>query len=826
MKRKSILFLLLMVGICNALVAQSLTTQKEYYDSWHFYLKNQWTELRDGTWHGTFKHYTRDGELEESRVYDHGTITSCTHYFQDGTKSLTGKVIGPFVEEGYTYHDWPVVSHYFTNFTCYGNKGEIVKSYTLQEVSDKSHCDITHPKNYVVKSFSEDDLTYSYSSNGLVDLNINGDDKIRLKYDPKNKKLTILSASMTLVYSRYENDRPKVNMVAKVNFNGSTLTIQPVKNKNSGFFYKGKLYALDKTITCKIPSKTGNYDLKDFFYWYRSPRLHDPWGGTRYITLDRFAELFCETEMVSNLPILDILEIPESFVKQLKCVGVVALFPNYPEPTIMELSSTQGDTTIWKSRVYDDHKLTLTLYNDEVLSISRTVGSNEYKSTIAKGILEDDILKVELIEGKRVYYYDSGSYRTSGRITEEGKFEDHKLVEGRLTKKYNGENDVYVYEGKFESIFANSHPSLKEGKVTYGNTIEEGEFDSHSRLKNGKRTKGNRIEEGHFSSDGSLLWGVIQVFESGEDNEIEHTLWHKHGETITKKVVTYTDGSIYSLSGEFIPNRQDQEQELEKGEIEITLAGGRDLEIFRFHSSNIPLNLKSFKCSVPSNTVRMEKTNGDVFEGEIPDELLYSIIGEFIESRSSVKVIKGKYTTAQGNMLEGTFKKRDLLYKGLDPSLLISGSADFITEFGRYTGGYAKGKAEGDGKIIIDDLGELIGTFAGDKISKDAVCTVDFKLPTGDTFKGQMLGGKAHGYCELRFANGDYYIGKFENGKFSGTGDVRYTHSKGVYEGKVKDFVCQYDTPQDKKALKEIKAPKMPKIILPSKVGEMYVIIE
>jgi hypothetical protein len=172
-------------------------------------------------------------------------------------------------------------------------------------------------------------------------------------------------------------------------------------------------------------------------------------------------------------------------------------------------------------------------------------------------------------------------------------------------------------------------------------------------------------------------------------------------------------------------------------------------------------------------------------------------------------------------MLEGTFKKRDILYKGLDPRLHISGSAEFATEFGRYTGGYAKGKAEGAGKIIIDDLGELIGTFAGDKISKDAVCTVDFKLPTGDTFKGQMLGGKAHGHCELRFANGDYYIGEFANGKFSGTGDVRYTHSKGAFEGKVKDFVCQYDTPQDKKALKKIKAPKMPKITLPSKVGKM-----
>ena len=86
-----------------------------------------------------------------------------------------------------------------------------------------------------------------------------------------------------------------------------------------------------------------------------------------------------------------------------------------------------------------------------------------------------------------------------------------------------------------------------------------------------------------------------------------------------------------------------------------------------------------------------------------------------------------------------------------------------------------------------------------------------------------MLGGKISGYGELRFANGDYYIGEFVEGKFSGTGNVRYTHKKGVYEGNVNNFVCQYDTPQDKKALKKIKNPKVPKIQIPGKVGKMIV---
>jgi hypothetical protein len=60
----------------------------------------------------------------------------------------------------------------------------------------------------------------------------------------------------------------------------------------------------------------------------------------------------------------------------------------------------------------------------------------------------------------------------------------------------------------------------------------------------------------------------------------------------------------------------------------------------------------------------------------------------------------------------------------------------------------------------------------------------------------------------------------YYNTSAEGTGTVRYTHSKGVFEGKVENFVCQYDTPQEKNALKKINAPKVPKVKLPSKVGK------
>jgi hypothetical protein len=463
---------------------------------------------------------------------------------------------------------------------------------------------------------------------------------------------------------------------------------------------------------------------------------------------------------------------------------------------------------------FKDDRCSATVKNGKIIAFSNiSENPHHFVPTLFEVALgEDGYLKIIMKEG---------ATRPKDNVLLEGKYVDFELVEGRKTTTsedyYNRLNIVEVEEGEFAN----------------GNLIQGLKRITKTSQRNDNRKESETTYEGTFR-DGSLINGTEAYKESGKyivntlNNKalVQREITHSNGSKVRMKGVIKEVPVKYQVwNGSYYETKTENEIQLLSGDLEIDLTGGEDLYIKRVFS-DVNLNAKTFKCSIPSNKICLVKKNGDRFEGVIPDELLNSLVGEYIEHKSSVQVIKGKYTTAGVNMLEGTFKKRDILYKGLDPRLHISGSADFATEFGRYTGGYAKGKAEGAGKIIIDDLGELIGTFAGDKISKDAICTVDFKLPTGDTFKGQMLGGKAHGHCELRFANGDYYIGEFANGKFSGTGDVRYTHSTGVYEGKVKDFVCQYDTPQDKKALKKIKAPKMPKIALPSKVGEMYVIIE
>ena len=175
---------------------------------------------------------------------------------------------------------------------------------------------------------------------------------------------------------------------------------------------------------------------------------------------------------------------------------------------------------------------------------------------------------------------------------------------------------------------------------------------------------------------------------------------------------------------------------------------------------------------------------------------------------------------ANGNVFVGKFDRYFTFVKG---------DADVATTVGRYIGkcAYIRTKkgyyhmAVGEGKLILSNGNEVSGVFSQNELSTKLISTVIYKATTGECYQGAMREKKVNGYGKLSFPNGDYYAGEFVNGKFSGTGDVRYTHKNGVYEGKVIDYQCQYVTPQDKKALKKVAAPKIPKIVLPTNAGEM-----
>lgn len=259
-----------------------------------------------------------------------------------------------------------------------------------------------------------------------------------------------------------------------------------------------------------------------------------------------------------------------------------------------------------------------------------------------------------------------------------------------------------------------------------------------------------------------------------------------------------------------------------KGAITYDFSNGGKVEI-----NGYDLNLVYASYCLAKDSVDLLQKNGCRYQGEMANsQILERIFGNDFPVSIYRTMFSGKLTLPNGTIFDGVFngkgrRQLELFTSGLKIKNFDRGNVDIPTEYGRYIGQYSRCKASGAGKMIVNNLGEVTGLFEKDKLRTDRVCTVDLVFPTGETFKGTMLNGKVNGPGELRLANGDYYIGGFEKGKFSGTGDVRYTHKKGVYEGKVNNFACQYDTPQGKKALKKIQAPKMPKIKIPSKVGKM-----
>ena len=795
MKRKSILFLLLMVGICNALVAQSLTTKKEYYDWLGLHLQRKYTVLPDGTRHGKMYNYREDGTLESIYTYDHDHLEAYILYYQDG-KTIDEKGNTPVDFDIYFYSDGRLGLPFSglcvpKNLVQYDTRGKIHAQYTLKHTPGVTHTYYDVRMDYRLTSYSDPEWKYTLSSDGNRAEIKNLENGSHFTYDYKKEQLTIHSWEVGIEgkYDKWNNGNYySSGKVGVLTIKGNTATYQfdvTADVESNGYCYRFNqgdkgTFQFNNTISMSIDEFCHHFFGE--CYKIRSIAIKDP---SKKLVVRGSVEL-----IPSNLITMSIM----SDYLSKECVHLLSSIEvRYGgESCMLRLKDKNG------SFENNDGNIQATIKNGKIESFR----APNFAPTKFEVVQNQEGLEIIMTEGRK----------DSNGSTLEGKFIEGELVEGRK-RTYTSEG-IEVEEGEFE----NEH--LIQGLKRITKTSQ----------RNDNRIKSETTYEGTFKF-GFLINGT-ETYKEGEDY-IVNTF---KNETIVQREITRSSGSKVRMkgvikevpeehkvwrNGYYYITKRENKLELMSGDLEIDLTGGEDLSIKRKRGSDIYLNAKTFKCSLPSNKICLVKKNGDRFEGVIPGELLNSLVWEYIQNYGSVQVIEGKYTTAQGNMLEGTFNKSDILYKGLDPRLHNSGSADFATEFGRYIGGYAACKAEGEGKIIIDDLGELTGTFAGDKISKDAVCTVDFKLPTGDTFKGQMLGGKAHGHCELRFANGDYYIGKFENGKFSGTGDVRYTHSKGVYEGKVKDFVCQYDTPQGKKALKKIKAPKMPKIALPSKVGKM-----
>ncbi len=324
-----------------------------------------------------------------------------------------------------------------------------------------------------------------------------------------------------------------------------------------------------------------------------------------------------------------------------------------------------------------------------------------------------------------------------------------------------------------------------------------------------------KLDSLNATSGAREIWDATRVeTEYNEEQQGYHLYMVEGTKTIIDK-----DGGKITFTGEFEKNNFVGGQS-----IVADFSEGGDATIM-YGNTRQNLNAKKIVYTCADNKFYIENKSGMTFEGQLPNFCIKDILCPTIKFNTKGNHdVTGKCVSDSGlKSFEGSFiHPYFLLRTSLGTLVCKEGIVDFRSDFGRYTGEFSNNQANGRGMMTINNVGTITGEFANDQFRKDVESVVDFALPTGESFKGKMLGGKYHGKGELRLANGDYYIGEFIGGKFSGTGEVRYTHSKGVYEGKVINFECQYDTPQDNAALKKIKAPKMPKVKIPSIIGELY----
>lgn len=850
MRKKSILFLLIVAGICNALIAQNLVTKYEYYDYYQSQLKEKYTMLVDGTRHGKSYHYREEGPLWKVEDWNHGDLTTETTYYLDGK---TIKTHTTYPSEGQQFNFLGLLPHP-TNHIVYDTKGHATHYFSIKYAPNK---------RFLTSFYDEDNeiWKFSFSSDkSIIDIK-NIETGAHFTYDNNKEELKINNLETILFGDSIINLTDQKFFIKKIESTNKELVKQKIKNnivtyeilQDVEFISNGYVYQLPKGLTGQYTIKNiplpGIDFLNSFFFYDITQKLLYP---------DIFTpKLYPRDPMANQKHKLQGLQIPlptNEVLKQGKVVGIqLRDDDSYAEASIL-LKLISGDyqngvfefkeksnyynkrNTVWQITTHDgkivkynkEYKTEYDEWNLEATKIKTSYDENN--KCIALEVLEGSLTETNWKGVLDVYYnvyvdgtlfYDEDNDDTKTNLekvryrdydieavyedkTKVGKFEtkedkkpiEYKFIEGEITYNYydydckknyschiiSTKNSKKVETGKFEN------DSLIEGKrVIIDKNGEETTYEG--KFHNGK------FIQGEMKSNGVSMVGSFEngVFVNGT------------------KTLTFNDGNTYILKGNFTENGW-----LKNGQIDCS--GNLSFYIQK------PFEFKKMTCTLPSCEVYIEKKNGDVFEGIIPEDILRKFLWRYITAQENPNTtVKGKYTKSDGNILEGTFRNIDILNKDLNVRMLLSGTANFATNFGHYIGGYANGKAIGAGKVIVNDLGEFIGHFENDKLSKDSICTINLKFPNGDTFKGYMLGGKISGYGELRFANGDYYIGEFVEGKFSGTGNVRYTHKKGVYEGKVDNFVCQYDTTQDKKALKKVKSPKVPKIQIPSKVGKMSV---
>ena len=717
MKKCSIFVLLILIGICNTLLAQTVTPRKDYH--WDKGWTDYYSILPDGKKHGKYSRYDERDKLKWVITYDKGVPTYVTSYYLDGkTTKFKGKVTNGII----------------TDFTEYDINGTVIKRYVIENGRLKSYYD------------DNGDWRYKLHSNGTkADIEGGGNDPTEYTYDYANQILTVRSSF------NYELIKPNTSYDNHIN------AYVYVKNDTA-------VYQITRDMEIEIDDC--DYKLKE-----------GTWGEFKFdnkfdMSVSSFYGTFMDYYYINEQPIKYIgsisepsyadffnITLPAQHIHDNFATSRTGITVKYQQKRYkLSLTSGDGKNGIYECSYVEEknnfYDWKVEIVNSKVNKFTKyLVRTGYYKeddkyllldsATIVEAVSDEHKnLEIKMLEGVRKYRIND---RNKGDVTLTGKFVDGQFVEGTKEEKntYSGYNGYGRYRQRY--------------------SIEEAIFS-----------------KGKFEND--LLAEGVQTI-STDDSKYVYTGKFKDG--------VLFDGEI-SCYGKFIN------------------ALGSTMK-----------NVTVTTYIVANNNIHIKMKNGDVFEGKLPNDVLRMNYGNrIIFANDSVKDVTGKYIMANGNVFVGKFDRYFTFVKG---------DADVATTVGRYIGkcAYIRTKkgyyhmAVGEGKLILSNGNEVSGVFSQNELSTKLISTVIYKATTGECYQGAMREKKVNGYGKLSFPNGDYYAGEFVNGKFSGTGDVRYTHKNGVYEGKVIDYQCQYVTPQDKKALKKVAAPKIPKIVLPTNAGEM-----
>ena len=481
MRKKSILFLLIVAGICNALIAQNLVTKYEYYDDYPYHISRKYTMLVDGTLHGKMYLYLRNGSLWEVQDWDHGDLTATTTYYLDN------KTIGShttYIYDSIYYNGNSDYDNIVSNYVEYNINGDIIGYYSIKHTPGKLF-PYSGDKliEYIITSAYDEDWKYTLSSDGNTADIKNIKTGAHFTYNYKKQELKINNLETIFFEKSTKSGYPDEDLV-KQKIKNNIVTYEVLKDDE--FFHdNGYVYQLPKGLTGQYTIKNIPLSNKEFHsYFFNGRFLTDPMAIKSKIR-DTWGTIKEPRQEGLRIPLSD------EVLKQGKVVGIIVKDNNNTKTNRLvrlingdyrngifewgdenkelknRLQITTQNGEIVKYKEYNNEDDELLEWNIEATKINTSYDENNKSFTldILEGTLSETNWKFFKSDTRAIVYKDNTSYDVANKDT---------LTKTNLDKARRRGNDievVYVDKtkvGKFETnVGAEIGYKFIEGEITY-----------------------------------------------------------------------------------------------------------------------------------------------------------------------------------------------------------------------------------------------------------------------------------------------------------------------------------------------------------------------